>query len=178
MSKTTRHGPRGAVVQALQTGAGRARGDGRGAGGGQRVGEVTLPPDLPPKSRGLVHLGQRREIHDVIVAVRAEVGRALAGLVAVLQQNGGSGFIRSPRSLIVDPLPEDSAAEARGLSKQGTTDRTCLSWWQKRFPWLSHETTRTFSFLMPSLPAKQCFSKCGPWTTCGPWATPIGRRSG
>lgn len=127
MSKTTRHGPRGAVVQTLQTGAGRARGDGRGAGGGQRVGKVTLPSNLPPEPRGLVHLGQRREIHNVIVAVWAQVGRALPGLVAVLQQNGGSGFIRSPSSLIVDPLPENSTAQARGLSKQGTADRSRLS---------------------------------------------------
>lgn len=132
MSKATGHGPCGAVVQTLQAGAGRARGDGRGARGGQRVGEVALPSNLPPKTRGFVHLGQRREIHDVVVAVCAQVGRALPGLVAVLQQNGGSGLIRSPSSLIIDPLPENSAAQARGLSKQGTADRTCLSWGQKR----------------------------------------------
>lgn len=130
MSKTTGHGPRGAVVQTLQTGAGRAGGDGRGARGGQRVGEVTLPSNLPPKTRGFVHLGQRREIHYVVVAVWAQVGRALPGLVAVLQQDGGSGFIRGPSSLIIDPLPENSTAQARGLSKQGTTDRTRLSWGQ------------------------------------------------
>lgn len=144
MPKPTGHGPRGAVVQTLQAGAGRARGDGRGAGGGQGVGEVALPSNLPPKARGLVHLGQRRQIHNVVVAVRAEVGRALPGLVTVLQQNGGPGLIRGPSPLVVDPLPENSAAEARRLSEQGPAHRTCLPWGQKTQSSRSNETTHAF----------------------------------
>lgn len=132
MAEAAGHGPRAAVVQTLQAGAGRAGGDGRGAGGGQRVGEVALPAHLPPKPRGLVHLGQRRQIHDVVVAVRAQVGRALPGLVAVLQQDGGPGLVGGPPALVVEPLPENPAAQARGLGKQGAADRARLSWGHKR----------------------------------------------
>lgn len=87
MSRAAGHGPRAAVAQALLAGAGGARGDGRRPLGGQRVGQVTLPPDLPPEARQFVHLGQRREIHDVVVAMRAQVCRPLTGLVAVLQED-------------------------------------------------------------------------------------------
>lgn len=139
MSKTARHGPRGAVIQAPQAGAGGAGGDGRGPRRGQRVGEVTLAPNLPPEPRGFVHLGQRGEIDNVIVPVRAQVCGALPGLVAVLQENGGSGLIRGPSSLVINPLPENSTAQARGLSKQGAADRTCLPCGQKRLS-SNHQT--------------------------------------
>lgn len=112
MSRAAGDGSRAAVAQTLLAGAGGARGDGRRAGGGQRVGEVTLPPHLPPEARGFVHLGQRCEIHYVIVSMRAQVCRALAGLVAVLQQDRGSSLIRSPPSFVIDPLPVNTTAEA------------------------------------------------------------------
>lgn len=147
MSKAAWHGPRGAVIQTPQTGAGGARGDGRGPGRGQRVGEVTLAPDLPPKPRGFINLGQRGEIYNVIVPVRAQVCGALSGLVAVLQKNRGSGLIRGPSSFIINPLPQNSTAKPRGLSKQGATDRTCLSWGQKRLSSLNNQTTHTFFFI-------------------------------
>lgn len=121
MSRAAGHGSCAAVAQTLLAGAGRARGDGRGAGGGQRVGEVALPPDLPPEARGLVNLGQRREIHYVVVSVRAQVRRALPGLIAVLQEDRGPGLVRGPSSFVVDPFPVNPAAEARGLGKQGPT---------------------------------------------------------
>lgn len=112
MSGAAGHGPRAAVAQTLLAGAGGARGDGRGPGRGQWVGQVTLPPHLPPEARGLVDLGQRREVHYVVVAVRGQVCRALPGLVAVLQQDRGPGFVRSPSPLVVGPLPVNTAAQA------------------------------------------------------------------
>lgn len=81
------NGSRAAVAQTLLAGASGARGDGRGPLGGQRVGHVALSPDLPPEARQFVHLGQRGEVYNVVVAVRAQVRRSLAGLVAVLQED-------------------------------------------------------------------------------------------
>lgn len=115
------------MAQALLAGAsgtrgGRGgRGDGGGAGGGQWVREVTLPSDLPPEARRFVHLSQRGQVHYVIVSVRAQVRRALAGLVAVLQEDGGPSLVWSPSSFIVEPLPVNAAAEAGGLGEQGPT---------------------------------------------------------
>lgn len=83
MSRTARHGPCAAVAQTLLARAGRAR----GAKGGERVGQVTLPSHLPPEASGFVNLGVRREIHYVTVSMCAQVCRALSGLVAVLQKN-------------------------------------------------------------------------------------------
>lgn len=121
------------MAQTLLAGAGGARGargargDGRGAGRGQRVGEVALAPDLPPEARRFVHLGQRREVHDVVVSVRAQVRRALAGLVAVLQEDGGASLVRGPPPFVVDPLPVNTTAEAGGLGEQGPAYRPGLS---------------------------------------------------
>lgn len=81
------NGSRAAVAQTLLAGASGARGDGRGPLGGQRVGHVALSPDLPPEARQFVHLGQGGEVYNVVVAVRAQVRRSLAGLVAVLQED-------------------------------------------------------------------------------------------
>lgn len=103
------HGSRGAAVtQALLTRASRPRVDDGACG--QRVRGAGLPPHLPPEARGLVDLGQGGEVHDVVVAVGAQVGRALARLVAVLQQDGGADLVRRPAALVVGPLPEDAAA--------------------------------------------------------------------
>jgi len=57
MSRAAGHGSCAAVAQTLLAGAGGARGDGRGAQGGQRVGLVALPSHLPPEARRFVHLG-------------------------------------------------------------------------------------------------------------------------
>lgn len=56
------------MAQTLVAGAGWARVDDGGARR-QRVGEVALPSDLPPEARGLVDLGQRCEVHYVVIAV-------------------------------------------------------------------------------------------------------------
>lgn len=112
VSRPAGHGSCAAVAQTLLTRAGGGRRDGRGSGGGQRVGKVALPPHLAPEACGFIHLGQRGEIHDVIVSVRAQVRRALAGLVAVLQQDGGPGLIRGPASLVVGPFPVNPTSEA------------------------------------------------------------------
>lgn len=61
----------------------------------------------------------------------AQVRRALAGLVAVLQEDRGSSLIRSPPTFIVEPLPVNATAEARGLGEQGPAYRPGLSWKQK-----------------------------------------------
>ena len=126
------HGSRAAVAQTLLTGAGRAWWDGRGSGRGQRVGEVTLPSDLPSEARRFVDLRQRCEIHDVVVSVWTQVCRALAGLVAVLQKDGGSSLIRSPSSFIIGPFPVHTTAQARGLGEQGAANGPGLSWKSKR----------------------------------------------
>lgn len=116
------------MVQTLLAGAGGGRREGWGARGGQRVGEVALPPHLPPEARGFINLGQRGEIHDVVVSVRAQVRRALAGLIAVLQKDRRPSLIWSPASLVVGPLPVNAAAQARRLREQGAPNRTGGSW--------------------------------------------------
>ena len=127
------HGPRAAVAQALVAGAGGPRGAGGVSGGGQRVRQAALAPHLPPKAAGLVHLGQRREVHDVVVAVQAEVRRALPGLVAVLQQDGGARLVRRPAALVVGPLPVDAAAQPGGLGEKGAPHRPGFSWREKQY---------------------------------------------
>lgn len=112
MAGAARYGSCAAVAQTLLAGAGRARGDSRGARGGQGVGEVTLPSDLPSEARRFVNLGQRCEIDYVVVSMRAQVCRALTGLIAVLQKDRGSGLIRSPSSFVVGPFPENTTAKA------------------------------------------------------------------
>lgn len=119
MSEAAGHGPRRAVVQALQAGAGGGRGDGGGPRGRQGVREVALAADLAAEPRGLVDLRERGEVHDVVVAVGAQVGRALPGLVAVLQQDGGARLVGRPPPLVVQPLPQDAAAQPRRLGEQG-----------------------------------------------------------
>lgn len=127
MTRAAGHRSRAAVAQTLLAGAGGGRGDGRGPGGGQRVGQVALPPHLPPKPGGLIDLGQRSKINDVIISMGAQVRRALASLIAVLQKDGSSSFIGGPAAFVVGPLPVNATAEARGLSKQGAAHRARLS---------------------------------------------------
>lgn len=112
VTRAAGHGTRAAVAQTLLAGAGGARVDDRRAGGGQRVGEVALPSYLPSEACGFVDLRQRCKIHYVVVSVRAEVRRALARLETVFQQDRSTSLIRSPSSLVVGPLPVDTAAQA------------------------------------------------------------------
>lgn len=68
VARAAGHGASAAVAQTLLAGAGRARVD-DGCTRCQWVGEVTLPSYLPPVARGLVDLGQRCEVHYVVIAV-------------------------------------------------------------------------------------------------------------
>lgn len=123
MSRAAGHWSCAAVAQTLLAGTG----GGWGHGGGQWVGQVALPPHLTPEARQFIDLGQRRQVHDVVVSVGAEVGRALARLVAVLQKDGSPGLVRSPAAFVVGPFPVDAAAEAGGLGEQGPAHGARLS---------------------------------------------------
>lgn len=59
--------------------------------------------------------------------MRGQVGRALAGLVTVLQEDGCPSLIRSPGPFIVGPFPENTTAQAGRLSEERAANRASFS---------------------------------------------------
>lgn len=148
MSRTARHGSGAAVAQTLLAGAGGTRGDSWGSRGGQWVGEVALPSHLASEPCWFVNLGQRCEIHYIIVSMWAQVSRALASLIAVLQKDGSSSLIWGPAAFIVSPLPVNTTTKTWGLGKQRPTYWPGLTWNKKRkrnskWQWINLMNTTT-----------------------------------
>lgn len=127
MSWPAQHGSGGAAIaHALMTGTGRSRVNNWPRGEGIRY--IALPSDTSSIAGGFVDLLKSSEVHNVVVAMWAQVSSGLSRLVTVLQQNGGSNLIRRPSAFIIGPLPKNPTAQSRRLWEQGSPDSTNLSY--------------------------------------------------